>query len=78
MTTPVVLWDMDGVHVDSMASAARAWAAWGRRRGIDGVAVQGASHGRPAREVIALTVDPATWRPTPRSSRGPRSTTRRA
>jgi sugar-phosphatase len=57
MTPAAVLSDMDGVLVDSMAAARRAWAAWGRRRGIDGVAHQEAHQGRPAREVIALVVD---------------------
>ncbi len=57
MTPPVVLADMDGTLVDSVAAAQRAWAAWGRRRGIDGVAHQEANQGRPAREVIALAVD---------------------
>jgi sugar-phosphatase len=57
MTTPAVLSDMDGTLVDSVAAARRAWAAWGRRRGIDGVAHQEANQGRPAREVIALVVD---------------------
>ncbi|MGE0027702.1 MAG: HAD-IA family hydrolase [Thermoleophilia bacterium] len=57
MTPPAVLSDMDGTLVDSVAAAHRAWAAWGRRRGIDGVAHQQAHHGRPAREVIALIVD---------------------
>jgi sugar-phosphatase len=57
MTPPAVLADLDGTLVDSMAAARRAWAAWGRRRGIDGVAPQEANTGRPAREVIALVVD---------------------
>ena len=57
MTPPAVLSDMDGTLVDSMAAARRAWAAWGHRRGIDGVAHQEAHQGRPAREVIALVVD---------------------
>ena len=57
MTPPAVLSDMDGTLVDSMAAARRAWAAWGRRRGIDGVAHQEAHQGRPAREVIALVVN---------------------
>lgn len=57
MTPPAVLADMDGTLVDSMAAARRAWAAWGRRRGLDGVAHQEANQGRPAREVIALAVD---------------------
>jgi len=57
MTRRVVLSDMDGVLVDSSAAARRAWAAWGRRRGIDGVAHQRANQGRPAREAIAQVVD---------------------
>lgn len=57
MTPPAVLADLDGTLLDSMAAARRAWAAWGRRRGIDGVAHQEAHQGRPAREVIALAVD---------------------
>ena len=56
MTPPAVLSDMDGTLIDSMAAARRAWAAWGRRRGIDGVAHQQANQGRPAREVIAMVV----------------------
>lgn len=54
-----VLSDLDGVLADSVASAQRAWAAWGERRGIDGVALQSANHGRPARDVIALAVPSA-------------------
>lgn len=54
-----VLSDLDGVLIDSMASAARAWGAWGRRRGLDGAAHLAANHGRPAREVIARVVDPS-------------------
>jgi beta-phosphoglucomutase-like phosphatase (HAD superfamily) len=41
MTPHAVLSDMDGTLVDSVAAARRAWAAWGRRRGVDGVAHQG-------------------------------------
>lgn len=54
-----VLSDMDGVLVDSMASARMAWGAWGDRHGLDGVAIQEANHGRPAREIIALHVPAA-------------------
>jgi sugar-phosphatase len=54
-----VLSDLDGVLADSIPSAHRAWAAWGERLGIDGVALQAAHHGRPARDVIALAVPPA-------------------
>lgn len=59
MSATAVLSDMDGVLVDSMDAARRAWAAWGARHGLDGVAIQGANNGRPAREVIAQHVPAA-------------------
>ena len=54
-----VLSDLDGVLADSEASSQRAWAAWGARHGIDGVALQAANQGRPAWEVIAGVVHPS-------------------
>ena len=53
MSFAAVISDLDGVLVDSMAATSRAWAAWGRRHGIDGAAIRAANHGRPARAVIA-------------------------
>ena len=53
-----VLSDLDGVLVDSMAATARAWAAWGDRHGLDGVAIQAANHGKPAGEVVGAFVPP--------------------
>ena len=53
-----VISDLDGVLVDSMAATARAWAAWGDRHGLDGVAIQAANHGKPAGEVVAAFVPP--------------------
>ena len=53
-----VLSDLDGVLVDSMAATTRAWAAWGARHGLDGVAIQAANHGKPAGEVVAQFVPP--------------------
>jgi sugar-phosphatase len=53
VTFTAVISDLDGVLVDSMPATTRAWAAWGRRRGLDGAAIQAANHGRPARAVIA-------------------------
>jgi len=53
-----VISDLDGVLVDSMAATGRAWAAWGRRHGLDGAAVQAANHGRPAAAVVAELVPP--------------------
>lgn len=58
MTFAAVISDLDGVLVDSMPATARAWAAWGRRHGIDGAAIQAANHGRPAWAVIADHVAP--------------------
>jgi sugar-phosphatase len=57
MTVAAVLSDLDGVLVDSIGTAGRAWAAWGARHGIDGAALMEANHGRPARDVIAEVVD---------------------
>ena len=54
-----VLSDLDGVLADSVASSQRAWAAWGARHGIDGVALQAANQGRPAWEVIAEVIAPS-------------------
>jgi mannitol-1-/sugar-/sorbitol-6-phosphatase len=48
-----VISDLDGVLVDSTAPTVRVWRAWGERHGLDGAALQGANHGRPARAVIA-------------------------
>jgi sugar-phosphatase len=53
-----IISDLDGVLVWSMPATARAWAAWGRRHGFDGAAIQAANHGRPARAVIADHVAP--------------------
>ena len=58
MSFAAVISDLDGVLVDSMPATARAWAAWGRRHGIDGAAIQSANHGKPARAVIAAHVAP--------------------
>jgi sugar-phosphatase len=53
MRFAAVISDLDGVLVDSAAATSRAWAAWGTRHGLDGVAIQAANHGRPARDVVA-------------------------
>lgn len=58
MSFAAIISDLDGVLVDSMPATARAWAAWGRRHGLDGAAIQAANHGRPARAVIADHVAP--------------------
>ena len=51
-----VIFDLDGVLVDSAAATSRAWAAWGARLGLDGAAIQARNHGRPAREALAAHV----------------------
>jgi sugar-phosphatase len=58
MRFAAVISDLDGVLVDSSAPTIRAWAAWGDRHGLDGVAIQAANHGRPGRAVIAEHVRP--------------------
>ena len=58
MSFRAVISDLDGVLVWSMPATSRAWAAWGRRHGIDGAAIQAANHGRPARALIAEHVAP--------------------
>ena len=57
MTVAAVLSDLDGVLVDSVGAARRAWTAWGDGHGIDGAALMEANHGRPARAVIAEVVE---------------------
>ena len=53
MSFAAVISDLDGVLVDSAAATSRAWAAWGARHGLDGAVVLAATHGRPARDVVA-------------------------
>jgi sugar-phosphatase len=47
-----VLFDMDGVLVDSTAAVARVWSAWARKHGLDGDAVVKIAHGRPSISTI--------------------------
>jgi sugar-phosphatase len=53
MSFAAVISDMDGVLVDSAAATSRVWGRWGRRHGLDGVAIQASNHGRPASAVLA-------------------------
>ena len=50
-----VLFDLDGVLVDSTPIIERVWRAWADECGIDVGALMATVHGRPAREVIAET-----------------------
>jgi sugar-phosphatase len=48
-----VLFDSDGVLVDSTACVERAWSAWARHYGLDEAAVLSKVHGHPSRETVA-------------------------
>src|SRR4051812_9676803 len=48
-----VLFDCDGVLVDSTASVERAWAAWAERRKIPWERLAGRVHGRRSQDFIA-------------------------
>ncbi len=48
-----ILFDLDGVLVDSTECVERTWRAWAQRRGFDGDAIVQHAHGRRAAEVIA-------------------------
>jgi hypothetical protein len=47
-----VLFDMDGVLVDSTAAVARVWAGWARERGFEPHEVVRKAHGRPSIQTI--------------------------
>jgi mannitol-1-/sugar-/sorbitol-6-phosphatase len=47
-----VLFDLDGVLVDSTRSVDREWRAWAQRKGVDGDAVMAIAHGVRTIEVI--------------------------
>jgi mannitol-1-/sugar-/sorbitol-6-phosphatase len=49
-----ILFDLDGVLVDSTRSVERQWRAWARKRGIDEEKVVGVAHGVRAIEVIRI------------------------
>lgn len=47
-----VLFDMDGVLVDSTAAVARVWTIWARKHGLDPETVVKIAHGRPSISTI--------------------------
>ncbi|MBS1861001.1 MAG: HAD-IA family hydrolase [Actinobacteria bacterium] len=51
-----ILADLDGTLVDSVASSARAWGAFARRRGLGEGETHRFAMGRPTRETVALLV----------------------
>ncbi|MGA7396449.1 MAG: HAD-IA family hydrolase [Solirubrobacterales bacterium] len=54
-----ILFDCDGVLVDSRASAEKAWAAWAVDHGIDPDEVIAVMHGRRAADTVASFIPPA-------------------
>src|SRR5919108_1285784 len=48
----VVIFDLDGVLVDSTAAVERAWRWWARERGIAVDEVLAIAHGRASRDVV--------------------------
>jgi sugar-phosphatase len=48
-----ILFDLDGVLVDSTECVVRTWRAWAAQHALDADALVAFSHGRPARETIA-------------------------
>lgn len=49
-----VLFDLDGVLVDSFTVIKRHWRRWAESRGVDLMSVLANSHGRPSAETIAI------------------------
>ncbi|MGZ4389780.1 MAG: HAD family hydrolase, partial [Gaiellaceae bacterium] len=47
-----VLFDCDGVLVDSAASVERAWRGWAYERGLDGDAIVAVAHGRRTEDTL--------------------------
>jgi sugar-phosphatase len=47
-----ILFDLDGVLVDSTRSVDLEWRAWGRRKGVDGDTIMAIAHGVRSLEVI--------------------------
>jgi sugar-phosphatase len=54
-----VLFDCDGVLVDSDVSVDRAWTRWANRYGLDPEEVVAMVHGRRTADTVALLMDPA-------------------
>lgn len=53
-----IIFDNDGVLVDSDASVVRAWSTWALARDLDPVRVLAVVHGRPARDTVAAFSQP--------------------
>ena len=61
-----LLFDMDGVLINSTAHVDRVWRRWAKERDVDPEAVLAIAHGRRTEEVLA-SVARRTWRPLKRS-----------
>ena len=54
-----VLFDLDGVLVDSTAVVVQTWHRWTEEHGLDGERIAGSAHGRKAAETVrAVAPDP--------------------
>ncbi|MDX6327112.1 MAG: mannitol-/sugar-/sorbitol-6-phosphatase [Nocardioidaceae bacterium] len=58
LTRTGILFDSDGVLVDSDATVERAWTTWAEHYGLEPSAVLRKVHGHPARETVAELLDP--------------------
>lgn len=56
-----VLFDMDGVLLDSTPAVGRVWRAWAGERGLDPVEVVGRAHGRPSLATVREYVPEGEW-----------------
>lgn len=54
LTCEAVIFDLDGVLVDSTAVVERTWRRWATARGLDFEEVMRVAHGRPARDTVRL------------------------
>jgi sugar-phosphatase len=54
-----VVFDNDGVLVDSTASVERSWTAWAASRALDPAEIVAVAHGRPSRDTVAMFVSEA-------------------
>ena len=70
-----VLFDLDGVLVDSTASVTRSWGRWAAEYDVSAQALQ-ENHGQPAQALVERLLGPERSRRASRGSRPSRSTTR--
>ena len=58
MRIDAIVFDCDGVLVDSDDAVIAAWSSWAEAHGLDPVAVVDACHGQPARATVAAFLPP--------------------